>query len=52
MDLFREPYLILFHAITDALAHMEQANYGLAASALIAAQQAAEDAYLEGTAEE
>ena len=44
---FMAIYFGLFNAITDALAAMEAQNYGAAREILIAAQQKAEDAYLE-----
>lgn len=37
--------------ITDALEHIQQANYGLAAAALMTAQEEAEEAYIEGLPE-
>ena len=43
---YQKMYLILFNAITDALAQIEKQNYGDAKSALIAAQQKAEDLYI------
>ena len=41
----------LFNAMTDALAAMEAQNYGVARDILIAAQQKAEDAYMDEDAE-
>ena len=40
-------YHHLFNAITDALNHMEDKNYGLAETRLKEAQQAAEKMYME-----
>ena len=39
-------YFHLFNAVTDALLAMEQQNYGQAAALLIAAQQEAEEMYM------
>ena len=43
---YQKMYLILFNAITDALAQIEKQNYGNAKSTLIAAQQKAEEMYI------
>lgn len=51
MDLYQEPYAILFNAITDVLEHIQQANYGLTAAALMTAQEEAEEVYIEGLPE-
>lgn len=40
-------YFSLFNAITNALAAIEAQNYGAAREVLIAAQQKAEDAYID-----
>ncbi|MDD6643474.1 MAG: hypothetical protein PUF80_04515 [Firmicutes bacterium] len=47
MPNFETVYFGLFNAITDALAAMEAQNYGAAREILIAAQQKAEDAYMD-----
>lgn len=43
---YEKMYHILFHAITRALAELEQQNAGLAAGTLRAAQQMAEELYI------
>ena len=43
---YQKMYLILFNAITDALAQIEKQNYGDAKSTLIAARQKAEEMYI------
>ncbi|MEG2213235.1 MAG: hypothetical protein RRY35_04995 [Clostridiales bacterium] len=43
---YRKMYLELFNAISDALSHMEQQNFGLAKTRLQQAQQFAEDQYI------
>ena len=45
--MYREMYLRLFNAVTDALAAMEEQNFGCAKEALIAAQQRCEEMYLK-----
>ena len=40
-------YSMLFNAITDAVAHIDASNYGLAKDELIAAQAEAEELYIE-----
>ncbi|MGM9553802.1 MAG: hypothetical protein ACI3V2_05805 [Faecousia sp.] len=47
MPNFETIYFGLFNAMTDALAAMEAQNYGAARDILIAAQQKAEDAYID-----
>lgn len=47
MASFETIYYGLFNAMTDALAAMEAQNYGVARDILIAAQQKAEDAYMD-----
>ena len=42
-------YTTLFNGVTDALAALEQQNYGAAREILVRAQQSAEEAYIEGT---
>ena len=46
MENYQKMYSTLFNAITDALAQIEKQNYGDAKSALIAAQQKAEEIYI------
>ena len=46
MENYAKLYHLLFNAITDALAQIEKQNYGDAKSALIAAQQKAEEMYI------
>ena len=43
---YQKMYLTLFNAITDALAQIENQNYGDVKSTLIAAQQKAEEMYI------
>ncbi|MGM9650986.1 MAG: hypothetical protein ACI3VX_03485 [Faecousia sp.] len=43
---YEKMYHVLFHAITRALAELEQQNAGLAAGTLRAAQQMAEELYI------
>jgi len=44
---YQKAYYLLFNAITDALAAMEQQNFGQARQLLISAQQQAEEIFLE-----
>ena len=46
MENYQKMYSTLFNAITDALAQIENQNYGAAKSTLIAAQQKAEEMYI------
>ena len=46
MEQFKQPYLLLFRGVTEALTQLEQQNYGAAKQLLIAAQQLAEEAYI------
>ena len=46
MEKYQKMYSTLFNAITDALAQIENQNYGDAKSTLIAAQQKAEEMYI------
>ena len=50
--MYQKMYLRMFNAATDALAHMEEQNFGIARELLIAAQQACEEIYLEESPEE
>ena len=45
--IYKEMYLTLFRSVTTALEIMEQQNYGTAKKILQAAQQKAEDLYIE-----
>ena len=45
---YRQMYLHLFNAVTDALQAIEQKNYGQAEALLTAAQQDAEEMYMDG----
>ncbi len=47
MDEYKEPYLVLWRGIDEALAAMAEQNYGLAAERLKQAQADAEEAYIE-----
>ena len=47
MDEYKQPYLILWHGIDEAIAAISEQNYGLAARLLKQAQADAEDAYIE-----
>ena len=46
MQNYQKLYALLFNAVTDALEEMEKLNFGRAKVLLIAAQQAAEEAYI------
>ena len=43
---FKELYFLLFAAMSDAVEQIEAANYGAAKDMLIAAQQKAEEIYI------
>ena len=43
---YKQPYLLLFRGVTEALEQLQQQNYGLAAALLKQAQQTAEEAYI------
>ena len=43
---YQKLYTLLFNAVTDALEDMEHMNFGRAGERLMAAQQAAEEAYI------
>ena len=45
-DEYKKPYHILFNGVTDALAALEDCNYGTVKVLLIQAQQQAEEAYI------
>ena len=47
MFMYRKMYYILFNAMTDALQAMKEQNYGMARKILEAAQQKAEDTFLD-----
>lgn len=44
---YKAMYLLLFNAVTDALEKMDRQNYGEASALLIAAQQKAEELYMD-----
>jgi hypothetical protein len=44
---YQKLYTGMFNAATDAIEQLSAANYGLAKDILIAAQQAAEELYME-----
>ncbi len=46
MENYQKMYSLLFNAITDALAQIENQNYGDAKDMLISAQQKAEEIYI------
>ena len=46
MPNFEALYFKLFAAVTDAVEHMEEDNYGLARQRLVTAQQEAEEQYI------
>ena len=46
MENYQKMYSLLFNAITDALAKIENQNYGDAKDMLISAQQKAEEIYI------
>ena len=47
MPNYQKLYTLLFNAVTDALTELEQLNVGTAKAMLIAAQQQAEELYIE-----
>lgn len=48
---YKAMYLLLFNAVTDALEKMDRQNYGEASALLIAAQQKAEELYMDSDGE-
>ena len=46
-ELYQRMYYHLFNAITDALAQMEQQNYGMALKRLKRVQQETEEMYMD-----
>ena len=50
-DGLKAMYLLLFNAVTDALEKMDRQNYGEASALLIAAQQKAEELYMDSDGE-
>ena len=44
---YQKLYTLLFNAVTDTLEDMERMDFGSAKARLIAAQQKAEEAYME-----
>ena len=51
MEDYAKLYHLLFNAITDALEKMDEQNYGEASALLIAAQQKAEELYMDSDGE-
>ncbi len=51
MERYKKMYLLLFHAITDALSALDEQNIGSAKEILKLAQQHAEDIYVAWTEE-
>ena len=45
--MYQKAYYMVFNSITDALSEMDKMNVGLAKQTLIAAQQAAEELFLQ-----
>ena len=50
--MYQKMYYTLFNAITDALAAMEQQNYGKARALLVDAQQQSEELFMDGKEDE
>ena len=48
---YKAMYLLLFNAVTDALEKMDRQIYGEASALLIAAQQKAEELYMDSDGE-
>lgn len=48
---YKAMYLLLFNAVTDALEKMDRQNSGEASALLIAAQQKAEELYMDSDGE-
>ena len=48
---YKAMYLLLFNAVTDALKKMDGQNYGETSALLIAAQQKAEELYMDSDGE-
>ena len=48
---YKAMYLLLFNAVTDALEKMDRQNCGEASALLIAAQQKAEELYMDSDGE-
>ena len=47
MDEYKEPYLLLFRAVTLALEAIDALDFGAAKAQLLKAQQDAEEAFLQ-----
>ena len=45
-DEYKQPYLTLFNAVTDALEALRMRNYGVAEATLVLAQTRAEEDFL------
>ena len=52
VTVYQKMYYTLFNAITDALAAMEQQNYGQARALLVDAQQQSEELFMDGDADD
>lgn len=46
-DAYKQPYLMLFNDVTDAIRAIERRDYGTALDILVKAQQRAEDRFIE-----
>lgn len=47
MDIYKTMYFTLFNAITNAIGEQAKSNYEMAVKILIAAQQSAEETFIE-----
>ena len=45
--MYRKMYIRLFNAATDAIAHIEEQNFGIARELLMEAQRECEEIYME-----
>ncbi len=52
MDSLPKYYTVLYNAVTDALAEMDNLNFGRAIEILVTGQQSAEEIYLDMTESE
>ena len=50
--MYKKMYVHLFNAITDALAYIEEQNFGIARELLMEAQRECEQIYMEESQEE
>ena len=46
MEEYKQPYILLFRAVSCAIKELEQENYGNARSVLVLGQQTAEEAFI------